>query len=387
MTELPDRGVIDADGHVLEDEDLWERYLEPQFRDRPIRIVRDDQGWDVLEVAGKPFPYFDPGQISMMGTMGEPLPIPSPERRYAEARPFGSADPRERVTRLDREGLDAALLYPTIGLQWECAVPDPELDMAYHRAYNRWLADFCRDSNGRLVPIAHLSLWDVELAVAELHRAVEDGCRGAFVGPFTMTRVPHGHPDHDPFWAAAQELDVPVTLHPTYEAPGITAVSRFDGFDGLLMGEPRNVWNSIVFGTQGIKQAFASFFAFATFDRFPRLKIGVVESSAGWIGAFLDRLDTLAETPTGMATGAKELPSTYFQRQCFISADPEERSAPLILEHVGSQCFVWATDFPHGDHPANWREHLARFITPLGANTREAFLGANVRRLYGLETA
>jgi len=385
MPSLPGKGIIDADGHVLEDDGLWERYLEVEFRDRPIRIVRDAEGWDVLEVAGKPFPYFDPGQIAMMGTMGEDLPIPGPDRRYAAARPFGSADPRERITRLDREGLDAALLYPTIGLQWECAVPDPVLDMAYHRAYNRWLADFCRDSDGRLVPIAHLSLWDVDLAVAELVRAVEDGCRGAFVGPFTMTRIPHGHPDHDRFWAAAQDLDVPVTLHPTYEPPGVTPVSRFDGFDGLLMGEPRNLWNSILFGTQGLKQAFASFFAFATFDRFPRLKLGVVESSAGWIGAFLDRLDTLAATPTGMATGARELPSTYFRRQCFISADPEERSASLIVEHVGQQCFVWATDFPHGDHPADWQHQLAGFIEPLSEAARRAVLGDNVRRLYGLQ--
>ena len=130
MAALPPQGVIDADGHVLEDADLWERYLEAPYRDRPIRIVQDEEGWDLLEVAGKPFPFFNKGQIAMMGTMGEALPIPGPDRRYADARPFGSADPGERVERLDREGLDAALLYPTIGLQWECAVPEPELDIS-----------------------------------------------------------------------------------------------------------------------------------------------------------------------------------------------------------------------------------------------------------------
>jgi len=385
MAPLPETGVVDADGHVLEDADLWDRYLEPAYRDRPIRIVQDEAGWDVLEVAGQRFPYMDPGQIAMMGTMGEALPIPGPDRHYAEARPFGSAVASERIERLDDEGLDAALLYPTIGLQWECAVPDPALNDAYLRAYNRWLADFCRDSGGRLVPIAHLSLWDPALAARELTRAVEDGCRGAFVGPWNPARVAHGHPDHDLLWATAQDLDVPVAIHPTYERPGITPVSRFEGLDGLLMGEPRNIWNSIVFGTQGIKQAFATFFAFATFDRFPKLKIGVVESSAGWIGAFLDRLDTMADTPTGLATGLQGRPSDYFERQCFISADPEERTAPLIVEHVGEQCFLWATDFPHGDHPANWKEHLTRFIEPLGPSARTAVLGANVRRLYGLD--
>ena len=78
MAPLPETGVVDADGHVLEDADLWDRYLEPAYRDRPIRIVQDEAGWDVLEVAGQRFPYMDPGQIAMMGTMGEALPIPGP---------------------------------------------------------------------------------------------------------------------------------------------------------------------------------------------------------------------------------------------------------------------------------------------------------------------
>ena len=53
MAPLPETGVVDADGHVLEDADLWDRYLEPDYRDRPIRIVQDEAGWDVLEVAGQ----------------------------------------------------------------------------------------------------------------------------------------------------------------------------------------------------------------------------------------------------------------------------------------------------------------------------------------------
>ena len=98
--------------------------------------------------------------------------------------------------------------------------------MAYQRAYNRWIADFCRDSGGRLVPIAHLSLLDVDSAVAELERSVADGCRGGFVAPFTHTRKPHGHPDHDALWAKATELDVPIAIHPTYE-PHAILPSRF----------------------------------------------------------------------------------------------------------------------------------------------------------------
>lgn len=79
-----------------------------------------------------------------------------------------------------------ALLYPTIGLLWEAELFDPELSAAYCRAYNRWIADFRRDSGGRLIPIAHLSLGDPAEAARELERAVKNGCKGAFVCPFTI---------------------------------------------------------------------------------------------------------------------------------------------------------------------------------------------------------
>src|SRR5512144_3025154 len=125
-------------------------------------------------------------------------------------------DMAERVQLLDREGMAKAILYPTLGLLWEAELMDPELSGAYCRAYNRWIADFCRDSGGRLIPIAHLSLGDPAAAARELERAVRDGCRGAFVCPFTITRVPHGAPEHDALFAAAQELDVPLAIHPRW---------------------------------------------------------------------------------------------------------------------------------------------------------------------------
>ena len=385
MASLPDSGVIDADGHVLEDSTLWDEYLEERYRERAIRVVPNEDGWDVLIVDGQVFPYFAPGTITSMGTMDEGPVAIGPERRYMESRPRPAADARARIEHSERAGLDRALLYPTIGLQWECVVPDADLCTAYLRAYNRWLADFCRDSQGRLVPIAHISLTDVELAVAEIERALDDGCKGAFVSPFTHTRIPLGHPDHDRFWAAAQSLDCPVAIHPTQDPPSMAVTQRFEPFDGLLCGSPLNTWNSIVFAPQGVIQAFGTFFGFATFDRFPRLKIGVLESSSGWIGSFLDRLDVLHETAAGRATGLKQKPSDYFRRQCFISSDPDERAVPRIIEQVGSECFFWASDYPHGDHSANWLENLAGFLEPLGPEARNNVLGANVRRVYNLD--
>ena len=71
-------------------------------------------------------------------------------------------------------------------------------------------------------------------------------------------------------------------------------------------------------------------------------------------------------------------------RQCFISGDPDETAAPLIMDHVGAGCFMWASDYPHPDHPGTWVDALTKLVQPLGEQTRGAFLGGNVRRIYGL---
>ncbi len=150
-------GAVDADGHVLEPATLWEEYLEEKYQDRPIRIVTDDDGLEELEINGQRSQRTRAGSLGLMGAMGEKGIKPSADRRYMDHVPFGAGNPTERVELLGRENLDRALLYPTIGLLWECEVDEPEITLAYQRAYNRWIADFCRDSGGKLVPIAHLT--------------------------------------------------------------------------------------------------------------------------------------------------------------------------------------------------------------------------------------
>jgi predicted TIM-barrel fold metal-dependent hydrolase len=371
-------GAIDADGHVLEPPTLWEDYLEAKHRPRALRIRLDDEGLEYLEIDGRPSQRTNRGTLGLMGAMGDPDARPSPERRYAKSMPFGAGDPRERLELLEREHLEKAVLYPTIGLLWECELEDPELTLAYQRAYNRWIADFCRGSGGRLVPVAQLTLLDPAAAAEELERAVADGCRGGFVAPFTHSKQAHGHPDHDPLYARAAALGVPLAIHPTFE-PFWAAPVRFQ-----RLGRAREFFYNVML-RQGVQQAFLSFLALGTLDRFPALRLGVLESGAGWIGSFLDRADALAETGQGRALGLARRPSELFREQCFISGDPDERAVAHLFEPVGADCFLWATDYPHPDHPGTWARALERLVAPLSAQTRAKVLGRNVARLYGLD--
>ena len=191
------QGAVDADGHVLEPANLWDDFIEAKYRDRALRIARDRDGLEYLEISGAPSKMTRKGYPATLGRMGErelEVFTPSPDKTYMANAPYGAMDATERLALLDAEGLDAAVLYPTLGILWEAELEDIELSQAYCRAYNRWIAEFCRNSNGRLIPIAHLSLGDPQAAANELRRAVKDGCRGAFMVPFTITRKAHGDP-------------------------------------------------------------------------------------------------------------------------------------------------------------------------------------------------
>jgi hypothetical protein len=172
-----DELVIDADGHILEPPDLWEKYIDPKYRDRAIRIRNGEDGWEFLEVDGRAAKYTPKGMLGRISCMGRKMqetnrlrrewiangrqgPVPfvavTPDETYIKGAGFGTADPKERLARMDEEGLDRSVLYPTLGLTWEIETTDAELSAAYCRAYNRWIVEFCADSGGRLVPIAHI---------------------------------------------------------------------------------------------------------------------------------------------------------------------------------------------------------------------------------------
>ena len=374
IKRFPYEGTVDADGHILEPPDLWETYLEEKYRARALRIQVDNDGYEYLEINGQPSKRSRKGSLGLLGAMGEENMRPSPDRRYADNFPFGASDARDRLSLMEQENLEYSLLYPTLGLLWEVELTDPELSLAYCRAYNRWIADFCRDSGGKLVPIAQLTLLDVEGSVQELERAVKDGCRGAWVNPFNHNRVIHGASAHDPLFAKCVELDVPFAIHPTF-TPHAAAAGIFDW--------PREgrAWGEAIWLRSIVQQALISFFSLGTLERFPTLRLGVLEAGSGWIGAMIDRLDAYTDSLNIKRTRAADV----FRRQCFISGDPDETAAPHIIAHVGDECFMWATDYPHPDHPHTWVDDLTLYAQALPAGTREKVLGGNVKRIYKLE--
>jgi predicted TIM-barrel fold metal-dependent hydrolase len=377
-------GAVDADGHILEPSDLWERYLEPKYRDRALRIAKDDRGLDELEIDNKRSMMARrgmPSTLASMGRMDLGQMARDPEVTYDNHAAFGSTDAKQRLELLDLEHIDAAVIYTTTGLLWEAELDDAELSQAYTRAYNRWICEWCSDSGGRLIPAAHLSLGDPAAAADELGRAVGDGARGVYVAPFTHTAKPLGHPDHDVVFAAAQDHDVPFAIHPTFE-PQWTKGSRMGAWENVR--ELR--LTASVQASDGVRHQFSTLFDYGVFDKFPKLKILVLESGGGWLGYWLDRMDgVFGHTAMGQRVPLENPPSYYFTERCYISCDPDERSIPWLAERFGDDRFMWASDFPHADHTPEYIQDLDVLASMFPEKSRRKFLGDNCRQLFKID--
>ncbi len=398
--------LIDADGHILEPPDLFEQYLEPRYRERATRISVGDDGFEFLEIDGKKAELTSAALLHSLGGMKklqemgsrvsdfnagrrkalwekakekhaafDSLSTGRREDTYLSGCAPGAMDLKERLDILDGEGMAKSVIYPTLGLLWEAELFDVELASAHCRAYNRWIADFCGDSGGRLVPIAHISLGDPKEAARELERAVKAGCKGAFVAPL-----------HDQPQAARSSGS-----RSAYGRWRKTSTCR-SGFIRVWNRRPSVFisdstgwawadWYFDLFAAQGVGHAFATFFQYGVFDRFPRLKVVVLESGAGWIGYWLDRGDAIyRHTGLGGTVQLKEAPSYYFKRQCYISADPDERSIAAMTQLVGEDRFFWASDYPHPDHPGDYLEELRGMVAGMTTTARRGVLGENVAR-------
>ncbi len=360
--------VIDADGHVTEPPGMWEQYLEPALRERAPRFAMTEQG-EPCQVAD--------GRFIMRHALRLTLGSEAARDGY-QVRP-GGFDPHERLRDLDAEGIAAVVLFPSIGL-YVSDVADPALMTGLCRAYNDWLADYCRAAPDRLFGIALLPLVDVAASVRELERTTSRfGFRGAFCRPNPYAGRPIQHPDYEPLWAAAEGLGVPVTIHeglsdwaPTLgrervENPALLHVlshpfEQMAACLGLVMG--------------------------GVLERHPRLKVAFLESGAGWLPYWLHRMDEHWETWRRVLPELPRKPSEYVLRQCTISTEPGEEMIDAVVTHVGKDNVVWASDYPHPD--ATFPGAVTKTLDAMGrltARARAKVLGENAARLYGLPIA
>jgi predicted TIM-barrel fold metal-dependent hydrolase len=366
--------VIDADSHVMEPADLWQTYLEPEFRDRAIRIVETD-GVEQL-IMGE--------QVILAGTLAglggahvERSQLFAGGLKYADGCPPASYDAAARADLYDAWGVTAGVVFPTIGiLPFPC--DDLPLASASCRAYNRWQAEFASESRGRVLPIAHVNLADRDEAIRELERCLALGFKGVFVPPEPVNGIRPGDPYFDPFWARCAEAGIPACLH---------VVVRFGGagvpFEPWLMSGAGMVFGFSLGAPGQIIPAVASMVLDGVFDRHPTLKVVCVEAGCGWAAHLMDRLDEKHELLGFLhPTALRRKPSEYLQDNVWYVAEPDERSIDAMLDLVGEDRILWGSDFPHIDSKMDAVDVIRTSLAGLTPARRAAVLGGNAAKVF-----
>ncbi len=255
---------------------------------------------------------------------------------------------------------------------------DPTVSAAYCRAYNRWLVDFCKPYPDQLVPIAHVSVRDVDEGVKELERAASDGMRGAFISPAPVNGIRYGHDYYDPFWAAAQDLNMPITLHVALN-PQYVGSHYYSDNPGLA---PELFVESMPFGDPFV--SFTNLMAEGVFEKLPNLRVVMVEIGATWIAHWLDILD-FRSGRFDFESNLTMKPSEYFKRQCWISAEPVEQGIDVVAQIVGTDRFTWGSDWPHPEGHTDPLRKVKENIASLPEADQRRILGENALALYRMD--
>jgi predicted TIM-barrel fold metal-dependent hydrolase len=284
---------------------------------------------------------------------------------------------------MDAQAIDAAVLYPSMGL-FVPYLPELTPDAAARActAYNDWIADYCATDPTRLAAVG-VTPRDPARAADEAGRAAELGLVGVTVRPNHLPGTDgQGEYLDGPSWAPLYRvLEETGTVLAIHEALGVRAGSTI-GSDRFTSFAARHACSHPL---EQMTAAVAILLG-GVCERHPTLRVAFLESGTGWLPYWLHRLDEHREWMRDAECAALTLsPSEYFARQCVISSDPEDGLASFTIDALGADHVVWASDFPHPDaaFPDAIDEFLA-LIPEASDADRRAVLWDTPVELYGL---
>jgi uncharacterized protein len=280
-------------------------------------------------------------------------------------------DVPKRLRDMDREGIDVSVLFPTTSFAMS-KIFERDYAVAYARAYNDFIAEVCQESP-RLKAVALLPFQDVDAAVKEVKRAVTElGLVGVAVAPQGM-REHLGSQTFWPIYEEIQRLNVPFCVHSRREGPA--GENRFDSFIYMhTIGRP----------TETIIQCVGLMYAGIP-EKFPKLRIAFLECGAGWVPYWMERMDEEWEKRGDVeAPLCKRKPSEYITHgNWFFATEPEEGMLPYVIERIGEDRIVFASDYPHWDAMFPHVVSTIRGRNDISESAKEKILGKNANALYG----
>jgi predicted TIM-barrel fold metal-dependent hydrolase len=345
---------ISSDSHVAEPFDLWETRMPAALRDRALR-----------------FPDLKLGEGH-------------------HTRP-GGYDPTERLKDIAFDGVSAEVLYPSLA-SGIFRTKDTTLAHAYSRAYDDWMIDFCSEAPDRLWGQAAIPLWDIDWAIGELERTRKAGLPGVTIWLVPPDNLPLHSSHYERFWAAAADLQMPVSMHINAGPPAVDGVPMSSGGPTAARQAAETVANA----REGRRadpvrphrnllaamNALADIVGCGALERHPGLNVVIAEVGVGWIPYWLEE-EFDRRYIQGAGPRMAELPSDYFYRQVFATF-LDDAIGGHLLAWRGANTFMWSNDYPH--ERCIWplsEETIDRVLGDVPADVRAKVVCDNVARLYG----
>ena len=362
--------IISADSHVREPAELWQQRVSNELGERTPRPIDNYEG-----IEGS---YFYTGQYVVRHLSTDVTGAESDEARILIEAGY---DPEVRVTFRERAGIDAELLFPTL-FSAVMQIDDAHVVQTAARAYNDWIAEYCAPHPARLIGNAVVPLHEPEWAVGELKRAREKGLRAALINTVApVGRPPLRDPCYDPFWSAAEDLDMPVLIHIVtgrVHDPIVYAITR-----DQLAEAPKGIhemWHEV-------QTTLSNEFIFGgILDRHPKLKLIDAEYDISWLLYFMFRDDQIHEQFRGILDlpNLKMKPSDYLKTRIWHGMTDDPFGVDTI-RRVGADCILWGSDFPHV-RSVNYdtKEAIADIYGDLPLADQKKVVGENVAALFGL---
>ncbi len=374
--------LIDSDAHLYETRDLWAQHVESKHRDRALSIVDDGLGYSWLALGNRKIEVLGihaPGDSSQSGRFRSRLREGLPPEVPYDGMPKDFWDPAARMSRLDQLGIDESFLFPNCGIMWERALADDLASTTLNMsAWNRRAVEVAHEGGGRLHPVGHLTLRDLDWFEHEVSRLAAGGVRLAMVAPALVDGRRLSHPEHERAWHVLEAEGVAAVFHIAQYAP------PFD--EAWNEGDPdwSNPVLSSVFMWTAPALALADLAVRGVFHRHPGLRVGVVELMSAWVPLFLLMLDggfAFHHSFNGEPLTRMPLrPSEYVRRQVRVASFSFER--PERLAAQAGELFMFGSDYPH---PEGLREPLSDFVRTSGLvpSGSPALYGDNARWLLG----
>jgi predicted TIM-barrel fold metal-dependent hydrolase len=387
---MAEHRIIDADCHILEPPDIWTNWLPEKHQEKAPKLVKDPEGGDAWRTAVGG----DPDPIGLVATPG----MPFDEFRwhgvtYDEAR-TGCYNGEARLADMDIDGVWAELLFPPQRtMSHFLGDDDEEFVLAGVEAYNNFLfEEFCAPDPKRLIGLAQIPSIGIDTAVDALRKATARGAKGVIISNW-----PSGGDslsgDDDPFWAAAVDEGIPVSIHiniisRAQRSAGRKAAARsgnvlYDMSSEAARAKAIGSMSHVFSVTAG---SMTQMLFSGVFDRFPELQMCWIETGVGWLPHMLESIDDRYWRNRSWGRLSMQHPPSHYWRTNNAASFISDRSGIALRHAVGVENMMWSSDYPH--HGNDWpysRKVIDETMGHIDGDEKAKIIGGNAARIWHLD--